>query len=292
LLEDRVQEFIANGTIKVDTAGDVVGQVNGLSVYDIGDYAFGRPSRITARVSMGRGQVLNIEREVQKSGSSHSKGFMILQGYLNGKFAHRRPLSFAASITFEQVYDEVDGDSASSTELYALLSAITDVPLRQGIAVTGSVNQLGEVQAIGGVNEKIEGFYAVCKAKGLTGDQGVMIPRDNMRNLMLKPEVVRAVRDGTFNIWAVSGIEEGIELLTGLAAGKVRDDGSYPEGTLFRKVTDMLEELTKRAMEVNRGSREPVAPTSVSANGARDDKSAKKDEKPQKRQRRNEKQRG
>ena len=291
LLEDRVQEFIANGTIKVDTAGDVVGQVNGLSVYDIGDYAFGRPSRITARVSMGRGQVLNIEREVQKSGSSHSKGFMILQGYLNGKFAHRRPLSFAASITFEQVYDEVDGDSASSTELYALLSAITDVPLRQGVAVTGSVNQLGEVQAIGGVNEKIEGFYAVCKAKGLTGDQGVMIPRDNMRNLMLKPEVVRAVRDGTFNIWAVSGIEEGIELLTGLAAGKVRDDGSYPEGTLFRKVTDMLEELTKRAMEVNRGSREPVAPTSVSANGARDDKSAKKDEKPQKRQRRNEKRR-
>ncbi|MBI5289814.1 MAG: AAA family ATPase, partial [Chloroflexi bacterium] len=283
LIEDRVQEFIANGTIKVDTAGAVVGQVNGLSVYDIGDYAFGRPSRITARVSMGRGQVLNIEREVQKSGSSHSKGFMILQGYLNGKFAHRRPLSFAASITFEQVYDEVDGDSASSTELYALLSAITDVPLKQGIAITGSVNQLGDVQAIGGVNEKIEGFYAVCKVKGLTGDQGVMIPKDNVHNLMLKPEVVNAVQEGRFNIWAVSSIEEGIELLTGMPAGKLRKDGSYPEGTLFRRVTDMLEELTKRAMEVNRGSREPLAPTSVSANGARDDKMEKKGEKPPRR---------
>lgn len=269
LIEERVHEFIERGTIKVDTKGAVVGQVNGLSVFDLGDYAFGRPSRITARVSMGRGQVVNIEREVQKSGPSHSKGFMILQGYLNGQFAHRRPLSFAASIAFEQVYDEVDGDSASSTELYALLSAITDVPLRQGIAVTGSVNQLGQVQAIGGVNEKIEGFYAVCKAKGLTGDQGVMIPRDNVRNLMLKPEVVDAVVSRRFHVWAVASIEEGIELLTGVPAGKIRKDGSYPEGTIFRKVTDMLEELTKRAMEVNRGTREPVAPTSASlpANG-------------------------
>jgi predicted ATP-dependent protease len=284
LIEDRVQEFIAKGTIKVDTAGAVVGQVNGLSVHDLGDYAFGRPSRITARVSMGRGQVINIEREVQKSGASHSKGFMILQGYLNGTFAHRRPLSFAATITFEQVYDEVDGDSASSTELYALLSAITDVPLRQGIAVTGSVNQLGQVQAIGGVNEKIEGFYAVCKAKGLTSEQGVMIPRDNVRNLMLKPEVAQAVAEGRFHVWAVSTIDEGIELLTGLAAGKQRKDGSYPEGTIYRKVTDMLEELTKRAMEVNRGAREPVAPTSTSPDGGR---SEKKDEKPSPREKRN-----
>jgi predicted ATP-dependent protease len=278
LIEDRVQEFINNGTIKVDTLGSVVGQVNGLSVYDIGDYSFGRPSRITARVSMGRGQVVNIEREVQKSGASHSKGFMILQGYLNGKFAHRRPLSFAASITFEQVYDEVDGDSASSTELYALLSAITDVPLRQGIAITGSVNQLGEIQAIGGVNEKIEGFYAVCKAKGLTGDQGVLIPKDNVRNLMLKPEVVQAVREGKFHVWAASTIEEGVELLTGVPAGRLRKDGSYPEGALFRKVTDMLEELTRRAMEINRGAREPVATTSVSANGSQADKSGKERE--------------
>ena len=220
LIEDRVQEFITNGTIKVDVAGAKVGQVNGLSVFDLGDYSFGRPSRITARVSMGRGQVINLEREIQKSGPSHSKGFLILQGYLNGKFAHRQPLSFAASLTFEQVYDEVDGDSASSTELYALLSAITDVPLKQGIAVTGSVNQLGEVQAIGGVNEKIEGFYAVCKARGLTGEQGVMIPKDNVHNLMLKPEVVEAVKRGRFHIYAVSTIEQGIELLTGMPAGQ------------------------------------------------------------------------
>ena len=277
LVEDRVQEFITKGVIKVDTDGEVVGQVNGLSVYDLGDYSFGRPSRITARVSMGRGQVMNIEREVQKSGPSHSKGFLILQGYMNGQFAHRRPLSFAASITFEQVYDEVDGDSASSTELYALLSAISDVPIKQGIAVTGSVNQIGQVQAIGGVNEKVEGFYAVCKAKGLTGRQGVLIPRDNIPNLMLKPEVLAAVKAGSFQIWAVSHVEEGIELLTGVPAGKLRKDGSYPEGTIFRKVTDMLEELTKRAMEVNRGTREPVSPTSASSDTSRNGKDVTRD---------------
>lgn len=268
LIEDRIQEFITNGTIKVDVTGARAGQVNGLSVYDLGDYAFGRPSRITARVSMGRGQVINLEREIQKSGPSHSKGFLILQGYLNGKFAHRQPLSFAASLTFEQVYDEVDGDSASSTELYALISAITDIPLRQGIAVTGSVNQLGEVQAIGGVNEKIEGFFAVCKAIGLDGEQGVMIPRDNLRNLMLKPEVVQAVKDGRFHVYAVSTIDEGIELLTGKPAGKLRPDGVYPPGSVFRAVTDALEAMTKRAMEVNRGARDGVAPTSVSPDGA------------------------
>ena len=269
LIEDRIQELINNGTLKVDVTGAVVGQVNGLSVYELGDYAFGRPSRITARVSMGRGQVINLEREIQKSGPSHSKGFLILQGYLNGKFAHRQPLSFAASLTFEQVYDEVDGDSASSTELYALLSAIADVPLRQGVAVTGSVNQLGEIQAIGGVNEKVEGFYAVCKARGLTGDQGVLIPRDNVRNLMLKPEVVDAVAGGKFNVWTHATIEEGVELLTGMAAGRMRKDGGYAEGTLFRKVTDTLEAMTQRAIEVNRGTRDGVAPTSVSPNGAR-----------------------
>jgi predicted ATP-dependent protease len=265
LVEDRVQEYIANGMIKVDVAGEVAGQVNGLSVYDLGDYSFGRPSRITARVSLGRGQVVNIEREVQKSGPSHSKGFLILNGYINGKFAHRQPLSFAASITFEQVYDEVDGDSASSTELYALLSAITDVPLRQGIAVTGSVNQLGEVQAIGGVNEKIEGFYAVCKARGLTGEQGVIIPKDNLRNLMLKSEVVDAVKAGRFHVYAVSSIEQGIEILTGMPAGRMRKNGTYPENTIFRKVTDALEAMTRRAIEVNRAAqRDGVAPTSVS----------------------------
>jgi predicted ATP-dependent protease len=267
LIEERVHEFLTNEIVKVDTEGAIVGQVNGLSVYDVGDYSFGRPSRITARVSLGRGQVVNIEREVNRSGASHSKGFLILQGYINGKFAHRQPLSFAATIAFEQVYNEVDGDSASSTELYALLSAITDVPLRQGIAVTGSVNQLGQVQAIGGVNEKVEGFYAVCNARGLTGDQGVMIPKDNLRNLMLKPEVVRAVKDGTFNIWSVSTIDQGIELLTGMPAGKIRSkDDTYPEGTIYRKVTDALAAMTRRAVEVNRAAqRELVGQTTTTA---------------------------
>ena len=270
LIEERIQELITNGTLKVDTAGAVVGQVNGLSVYDLGDYAFGRPSRITARVSLGRGQVINLEREIGRSGSSHSKGFLIITGYLNGKFAHRQPLSFAASLTFEQVYDEVDGDSASSTELYALLSAIADVPLRQDLAVTGSVNQLGEVQAIGGVNEKIEGFYAVCKARGLTGEQGVIIPKDNVHNLMLKPEVVEAIKAGRFHVYAVSRVEQGIELLTGLPAGKLRKDDTYADGTLFRKVTDCLEAMTRRAIEVNRAAqRELVAPTTTEANGRR-----------------------
>jgi predicted ATP-dependent protease len=270
LIEERVHEFITEGVVKVDVSGSVVGQVNGLSVYDIGDYAFGRPSRITARVSLGRGQLVNIEREVQKSGAAHSKGFLILQGYINGKFAHRQPLSFAATITFEQVYNEVDGDSASSTELYALLSAITDVPLRQGIAITGSVNQLGQVQAIGGVNEKIEGFYAVCKARGLTGNQGVMIPRDNLRNLMLKPEVVDSVAKNKFHVWAVSTIEEGIELLTGMPAGKARKDGTYAEGTLFRKVTDALEAMTRRAIEVNRAAQRELVGSNANrrSNGA------------------------
>ena len=261
LIEERVHEFIADDVVKVDVDGAVVGQVNGLSVYDVGDYSFGRPSRITARVSLGRGQVVNIEREVQRSGASHSKGFLILQGYINGKFAHRQPLSFAATITFEQVYNEVDGDSASSTELYALLSAITDVPLKQGIAVTGSVNQLGQVQAIGGVNEKIEGFFAVCKARGLTGEQGVIIPRDNRRNLMLKPEVVDAVRRGKFHVWSVITIEQGLELLTGMPAGKARKDGTYAEGTLFRRVTDALEAMTRRAVEVNRAAQRELVGT-------------------------------
>ncbi len=266
LIEERIHEFIADDIVKVDVQGSVAGQVNGLSVYDIGDFSFGRPSRITARASLGRGQVMNIEREVNRSGPSHSKGFLILQGYINGKFAHRQPLSFAATITFEQTYNEIDGDSASSSELYALLSAITEVPLRQGIAVTGSVNQLGQVQAIGGVNEKVEGFFAVCKARGLTGDQGVMIPRDNIRNLMLKPEVVRAIKDGKFRVWAVSSVDQGIELLTGMPAGRVRKDGTYPEGTFYRKVTDALNAMTRRAIEVNRAAqRELVGPTTPSA---------------------------
>jgi lon-related putative ATP-dependent protease len=221
LLEERIRELIAQGTIRIDTDGSRVGQVNGLSILDLGDYAFGRPSRVTARVSLGRGGVQSIEREIELSGPIHSKGVLILSGYLAGQYAQETPLALAATLTFEQSYDEVEGDSASSTELYALLSALSDLPLDQGIAVTGSVDQHGEVQAVGGVTRKVEGFYAVCKAKGLTGRQGVIVPAANVRHLMLSDEVVEAVRQGRFHVWAVASVDEGIELLTGRPAEEV-----------------------------------------------------------------------
>lgn len=242
-IEERMQELFEEGTLLVDTDGAEVGQVNGLSVITLGDYAFGRPSRVTARVFLGRGGMVNIEREVKLSGPIHDKGVLILTGYLGGKFAHDKPLSFSASICFEQSYEGVEGDSASSTELYALLSVLSGTPIRQGIAVTGSVNQLGKVQPIGGVNYKIEGFFAVCKAKGLTGDQGVLIPRSNVRNLMLKDEVVEAIREGKFHIWSVETIDQGIEILTGIPAGERQPDGSYPEGTINRGVDSRLREM-------------------------------------------------
>ena len=248
-IEERIQEMFDEGTILVDTAGGEVGQINGLSVITLGDYTFGRPSRVTARVYMGRGGMVNIEREVKLSGPIHDKGVLILTGYLGGKYAHDKPLSFSASICFEQSYEGVEGDSASSTELYALLSALSGVPLRQGIAVTGSVNQLGKVQPIGGVNYKIEGFYAVCKAKGLTGEQGVIIPKTNERHLMLKDEVAAAVRDGKFHIWSVESIDQGIEILTGVPAGVKLPDGTYTAGTINslvdKRLREMLENLKK-----------------------------------------------
>jgi predicted ATP-dependent protease len=242
-IEEHLQELFEEGTLLVDTTGAEAGQVNGLSVMTLGDYTFGRPSRVTARVYLGRGGMVNIEREVKLSGPIHDKGVLILTGYLGGKFAHDKPLSFSASICFEQSYEGIEGDSASSTELYALLSALSGAPIRQGIAVTGSVNQLGMVQPIGGVNYKIEGFFAVCKAKGLTGDQGVMIPASNVRNLMLKDEVVEAVRDGKFHIWSVETIDQGIEILTGIPAGEKQPDGAYPEGTINRMVDARLREM-------------------------------------------------
>lgn len=253
-IEERLQELIADGTLMVDTSGSEIGQVNGLSVLTLGDYAFGRPSRVTARVFMGRGGMVNIEREVKLSGPIHDKGVLILSGYLGGKYAHDKPLSFAASICFEQSYEGVEGDSASSTELYALLSSLSGTPIRQGIAVTGSVNQLGKIQPIGGVNYKIEGFYAVCKAKGLTGDQGVMIPRSNLRNLMLKDEVVEAVREGKFHIWSVETVEEGIEILTGVPAGERQPDGSYPEGTINGRVNTRLREMLENMKKFSSSS--------------------------------------
>jgi lon-related putative ATP-dependent protease len=257
LIEERVQEAIEEGTILIDTGAAVVGQVNGISVYDLGDYRFGRPSRITARVSLGRGQVVNIEREINMSGRIHSKGFAILNGYLHGRYAQDRPLALTASIGFEQTYDEVEGDSASAAELYALLSALSELPIRQGIAVTGSVDQRGEVQAVGGLNEKIEGFFAVCKAQGLTGEQGVIIPRSNVKHLMLRNDVRAAARDGTFHVWAISNIEEGVELLLGRPAGAPGARGRYPPGSLNRLVVDRLARMSRRLAASGRRPRVP-----------------------------------
>lgn len=232
LIAERIRQMITDGTLMVDVRGSVAGQVNGLSVYDLGIFSFGRPNRITAKTFMGRRGIINIERESQLSGRIHDKGVLILSGYLGWKFAQDRPLSLSASICFEQSYSGVEGDSASSTELYAILSSLADIPVNQSIAVTGSVNQKGEIQPIGGVNHKIEGFFDVCKAKGLTGEQAVMIPSQNTRNLMLREDVVTAVREGKFHIYAVSTIDEGIEVLTGLPAGERKADGSYPEASV------------------------------------------------------------
>ncbi len=240
LIEERIQEMIDNGTIMIDTTGARAAQVNGMAVIDLGGYPFGKPSRITARVSPGRGSVQSIEREIELSGPIHSKGFLILSGYLAGQYSQQYPLSLSATITFEQSYDEVEGDSASSTELYVLLSALAGLPLHQGIAVTGSVNQHGEIQAVGGVTPKIEGFFAVCKAKGLNGEQGIIIPAANVPNLMLDEEVIDAVQAGKFHIWAVRTVDEGIELLTGQPAGQRDPDGQYPEGTVHRLVEERL----------------------------------------------------
>lgn len=270
-IEERMQELFDEGTILVDTAGDMVGQINGLSVITLADHTFGRPSRVTARVWLGRAGMVNIEREVKLSGPIHDKGVLILTGYLGGKFAHDKPLSFSASICFEQNYEGVEGDSASSTELYCLLSAFSGVPIRQGIAVTGSVNQHGMIQPIGGVNFKIEGFYEVCKAKGLTGEQGVLIPKSNERHLMLKDEVVEAVRAGRFHIWSVETIDEGIGILTGVPAGRLQDDGSYPEGSINyrvdKRLREMLESMKKFATGGEKEERKELPPP-VSDGGA------------------------
>jgi ATP-dependent Lon protease len=240
LSEDKIQELMEEGVIMIDTKGAVVGQVNGLSVYSLPEYTFGKPTRITAKTAMGRAGVINIEREADMSGRTHNKGVLILSGYLRSKYAQDKPLVVSASICFEQSYGGVDGDSASSTELYAILSSLSEIPIRQDIAVTGSVNQKGEIQPIGGVNQKIEGFFSICKAKGLTGDQGVMIPAQNANDLMLKREVIDAVRDGKFHIYPVKTIDRGIEILTGVSAGKARKDGTYPEGSVNARVNQQL----------------------------------------------------
>jgi predicted ATP-dependent protease len=248
-IEERIQELYEDGTIMVDTAGAVVGQINGLSVITLGDHTFGRPTRITASVYTGQDGMVNIEREVKLSGPTHDKGVLILTGYLGGTFALERPLSLSASICFEQSYDGIEGDSASSTELYALLSALSGVAIRQGIAVTGSVNQLGIIQPIGGVNYKIEGFFAVCRAKGLNGQQGVMIPRTNERHLMLHEDVVQAVNAGSFHIWSIDTVEQGIEILTGIKAGSRVKNGKFAKGSVYQLVDDRLRIMGERLRE-------------------------------------------
>jgi predicted ATP-dependent protease len=268
LIEEKIREAIDNGQILVDTQGKVAGQINGLAVLQLGDYAFGQPSRITARVSVGTRGVVNIERETQLSGRIHSKGVFVMSSFLAGRFAQHAPLSLSASLTFEQLYSEVDGDSASSTELYALLSELSGLPIDQGIATTGSVNQRGQIQPIGGVNEKIEGFYFTCKAKGLTGSQGVIIPRQNVRNLMLREEVVEAVRTRRFHVWTAGTIDEGIEILTGAPAGTADGDGNYPPNSVNGRVKARLAELTRRLLQSGWERRDGVPPTVVVAGPA------------------------
>ncbi len=255
---DRIRELsheqIERGTMLIATGGEAVGQINGLSVLQVGSFAFGKPTRITARAGLGRGEVIDIERRVELGGPLHSKGVLILVGFLRGRFAQDKPLSLTASLVFEQSYGGVDGDSASSTELYALLSTLADVAIQQGFAVTGSVNQYGQVQAIGGVNEKIEGYFDICTANGLSGDQGVLIPEANVKHLMLRQDVVDAAREGKFRIYPVATIDEGIEILTGVTAGERQPGGGWPEGTVNARVAARLEDYAEAARHAARGA--------------------------------------
>lgn len=259
-IEEQMRELAVEGTLIVETVGEQAGQVNGLAVYDMGDYSFGKPSRITATVYAGKGGVLNIERETKLSGKIHEKAVLILSNYLGRRFARKAPISLTASITFEQLYGMIEGDSATCAELYALLSAVSGVPVRQGIAVTGSMDQNGAVQPIGGVNEKIEGFFDLCRLRGLDGSQGVLIPARNRRNLVLKDEVVQAARAGTFRILEIDRVEDGVEALMGLPAGEIGPEGEYPPGTLYRRVMERIGELREAVKgqehEEERGKKE------------------------------------
>ncbi len=245
LMRERIREAIERDILKINTEGEVMGQVNGLSVIDLGDLSFGRPTRITASTAVGPEGVIDIDREAKLGGPIHTKGVLILSGIMAARYAGSMPLSLSARLVFEQSYSEVEGDSASSGELYALLSSLADAPVKQNIAVTGSVNQKGEVQAIGGVNQKIEGFYDICKTKGLTGNQGVLIPSSNVRNLMLREDIVEAIREGNFAVYAVDTVDEGIEILTGIKAGKRLEDGKFEEGSINDRVQKRLEQLAR-----------------------------------------------
>lgn len=250
--DKKLLEMLEDGTIMIATSGKVVGQINGLSILDMGDYSFGKPSRITATTYMGESGLVNIEREVEMSGTSHSKGVLILNGYIGQKYAQEMPLSLSGSLCFEQLYSGVDGDSASSAELYAILSSLADAPIHQSIAVTGSVNQRGEIQPIGGATGKIEGFFELCKIRGLDGSHGVIIPHQNVRNLVLDDEVAEAVREGKFHIYPVQTIDEGIEILTGIKAGERRKDGTYPASTINGKVYAKLRRFAETVASFNK----------------------------------------
>ena len=242
-------EMIKENTLIINTDGAEVGVINGLTVLSIGDYTFGKPAKITANTYMGKNGIIDIEREVEMSGSSHSKGVLILSGYLGETFAQDFPLSLTASLCFEQLYNGVDGDSASSTELYAILSSLSEIPIKQSIAVTGSVDQKGHIQPIGGINEKIEGFYQVCKQRGLNGEHGVIMPIQNVKNLNLSDEVINSVKEGKFHIYAISSIDEGIEILTGVPAGKKNKEGKFPAGTIKYLAYEKLKRYAENAKE-------------------------------------------
>jgi predicted ATP-dependent protease len=256
LLEERIRELIARGVIMVDVEGAVAGQVNGLAVMEFGEFSFGRPSRITARTFLGQRGVVSIDRESQLSGHIHDKGVLILGGYLGWRHAQDKPLSVSASVSFEQAYEPVEGDSASLAELCAILSSLAEAPLRQDLAMTGSVNQKGEVQPIGGVNQKVEGFHDVCRAVGFSGQQGVIIPSRNRRNLMLREDVVQSVREGKFQVYSVDSVDEAMELLTGVSSGERRADGTFPEGTINARVDARLREMGEAMRKFGR----PPAP--------------------------------
>nr|WP_321503731.1 ATP-binding protein [uncultured Dethiosulfovibrio sp.] len=252
LVEERIKRAFVDGVIRIDTEGDAIGQINGLAVIDLGDYAFGHPSRITANTYMGKEGVVNIERETSMAGPIHNKGHLTLSSYLGRKYAQDMPLTLSASISFEQNYGGIEGDSASSTELYCLLSSLSEVAINQSIAVTGSVDQFGNIQPIGGVNEKIEGFFSYCKERGLTGKQGVMIPHQNERHLMLNREVVEAIKDGKFHLWKVHSVDEGIEILTGIPAGKPNSKGDFPKKSIHGKVKAKLQKWMKDAARIHK----------------------------------------
>ncbi len=264
-IEEHLREMILEGTIIVDTAGEKAGQINGLAVLDLGDYSFGKPSRITARTYVGKAGVVNIERETKMSGKIHEKAILIITNYIGSRYATKKPISLSASITFEQLYDMVEGDSASCAELYALLSSIANIPLKQGIAVTGSMDQNGDVQPVGGINEKIEGFFDLCRIIGFDGSHGVIIPARNMKNLMLKNDVVEAVKEGNFSIYPIQKADEGLEIITDMQVGELMDDGTYPEGTInylvVKRLTEISESMEKKKekeeeKEENKGKKE------------------------------------